>query len=258
MDNRGKVIVLNQGHLFWDQTLLKDLLKNYKGDRDIFVVPGAISEVDEVNMEMEHSGKVLVIITSDEENKFLVGELYHSDMKIFVMYPNADKHQNVDGFLSIGYRPETKELIKTNGMSAKSLDWFFAGQVTHESRKQCVAQLSNLEGGKLVASEGFAQGLEYPEYMQYMCRAKVVPCPAGNVSPDSFRLYEALEAGCIPIAENKAFWRLLFGAVPFPVVDSWDELPELIKHYKDRPDVANKCQSWWAFTKREFEWNLQS
>lgn len=253
-----KVNWLNNGYEFWDQTLLRSLLSGYSGERDIFVVPGANNEVDEVNMEMEHSPKVLVIVTSDEENKFPVSDLYHPDMVIFVTYPDAEKHKNVDGFLPIGYAPRAKELIKENGMAAKSLDWFFAGQVTHRSRIDCALALQGLEGGKLIETFGFAQGLDYEEYMQYMCRTKVVPCPAGPFSPDSFRLYEALEAGCIPIAENKTFWTLLFGEVPFPIVESWDELPELIRHYKDRPDVNNKCQAWWLAKKRELKWILQS
>lgn len=249
---------LNNGHTFWDQTLLGDLLKDYQGERAVFVVPGNNIDVDEVSMEMEDYSKVLVIITSDEENNFPVDKLYHPDMKVFVNYPNPTKHLNVDGYLPIGYTPQTRELVEENGMSAKSLDWFFAGQDTHKSRHDCIQALQDVPNGKLVASAGFAQGLEYKEYMQFMSRAKVVPCPAGNVSTDSFRLYEALEAGAIPIAEDKAFWQLLFGEVPFPVVDDWAELPELINHYKDRPDVNNKCQAWWQLKKRELKWILQS
>ena len=35
-----------------------------------------------------------------------------------------------------------------------------------------------------------------------------VPCPRGNSSPDTFRLYEALEAGSIPIVERDEYWDL--------------------------------------------------
>lgn len=251
-----KVTWLNNGYEFWDQTLLADLLQDYDGDRQVFVVPGNNIDVDEVNMEMEHYPEVIVIITSDEENHFPVEDLYHEDMRVLVNYPNREKHWEVDGYLPIGYAPRTKEEVAKNGMSAKSLDWFFAGQDTHQSRHDVIKELSKLENGKLVATEGFSQGLEYEEYMQFMCRAKVVPCPAGYVSPDSFRLYEALEAGCIPIVENKAFWTMLFGEVPFPIVNDWSELPELIKHYKDRPDVANKCQAWWLKKKRDLRWMI--
>lgn len=256
MNYMSNITYLNNGYSFWDQTLLHDLLKDYDGERHVVVVPGAINNPNEVNDKIKDFSKVLVIITSDEENKFPVSELYHTDIKIFITYPDVEKHRSVDGYLPIGYCPNTRKLVKQNGMSAKSLDWFFAGQVNHASRQECADKLMHLEGGKLVTSQGFAQGLEYKEYMQYMCRAKVAPCPEGNVSPDSFRLYEALEAGCIPIVRNKTFWEMLFGEVPFPVVDDWGELPELINHYKDRSDVSNKCQAWWLLKKRELRCTL--
>lgn len=256
MANTSKVIWLNNGYTFWDQNLLHDLLKEYSGDRVVFVIPGNNIDVDEVNMEMARYPRVTVIVTSDEENNFPADQLYHPDMRVYVNYPDRNKHWDVDNYLPIGYPQTTKEYVKSNGMSAKSLDWFFAGQDTHQSRHDCIQQLSRIPNGVLVATEGFSQGLEYKEYMQYMCRAKVVPCPAGYTSPDSFRLYEALEAGCIPIPENTAFWKMLFGEVPFPVVDDWEELPMLIQHYKDRPDVANRCQAWWQLKKRELKWKI--
>lgn len=242
-----KITWLNQGHEFWDQTLLKDLLEGYSGDRSITVIPGAIT--NELHFDTD-----IVIVTSDEESKYPTDNLTNG---VYVTYPNRDKHWNVDGYLPIGYRPETRERVKNYGISSKSLDWFFAGQNTHQSRRDCIQQLENLPNGKLVVTNAFADGIGYTEYMAYMCRAKVVPCPGGPVSPDSFRLYEALEAGCIPIPENKAFWTMLFGEVPFPVVDDWDQLPSMIKHFKDRPDVSNKCFAWWQLKKKELKWKLR-
>ena len=32
----------------------------------------------------------------------------------------------------------------------------------------------------------------------------MIPCPSGPATPDSFRLWEALEAGCVPIADGYA------------------------------------------------------
>lgn len=257
MADTGKVNWLNQGNLFWDQTLLKDLLKDYSGERTVFVVPGSINDVDDVSMEMHDYSRVTVIITSDEQGLFPVSDLYHPDMRIIVTYPQ-EKHRSADGYLPIGYTPQTRELVKKNSMSAKSLDWFFAGQDTHKDRHEVIAALTDHPNGKLVATEGFAQGLPYEEYMQYMCQAKVVPCPGGPFSQDSFRLYEALEAGCIPIVKHDPFWAQLFGEVPFPMVYEWDMLLGLIDHYKDRPDINNKCQVWWALKKKELKCKIRT
>lgn len=205
-------------------------------------------------MEMESYPQTLVIVTSDEENKFPISELYHPDMKVWSSYPVS---RDLDGYWPIGYRSDTKKLIKTYGLPEKTLDWFFAGQSNHQSRWECVAALKDLPNGFLEVSDGFGQGLSYDTYIKYMTLAKVVPCPMGSVSPDSFRLYEALESGCIPIVENREFWTMMFGEVPFPIVENWLGLKDMIEYYKDRPDVNNKCQVWWLEKKKELQWALQ-
>ena len=51
-----------------------------------------------------------------------------------------------------------------------------------------------------------------------MARAKTVPAPRGAVSPDSFRFYEALELGAVPITEDEKFWHSLFDDFAIPIV----------------------------------------
>lgn len=243
---------------YWDLTLLNDLLVDESPRREVIVIPGAkqVDLIDDISMELAQYPKVLVVVTSDEENLFPIEKLYHPDMQVYVMYPRMERHRNVDGFMPQGYAPFTRRLVKESGMGAKSLDWLFAGQVTHQSRRECVEALRGLSGGKLIETEGFTQGLKPEEYTQYMCRAKIIPCPGGPNTPESFRFYEALEAGCIPIPENRIFWTMMFGEVPFPIVENWNQLPELINHYKDRPDVNNECQAWWQCKKRELRMKL--
>lgn len=253
---------LNDGHEFWDQTLLKDILSELVGretDRHIIVVPGANKSVDEVNAYISKLPQVLVIITSDEGNLFPTEQLVHPDMKVYVEYPQMPNHDHVDRFFPIGYTPKTRELVKQRGVTAKDdpISWFFAGQVNHDSRKRLAEKLRGLKGGKLIESEGFSQGLEYPEYVALTSRARVVPCPGGPLSPDSFRLYEALEAGAIPIADNPKWWQMMYGKVPFPTVDNWDDIEKHINHYKDRFDIANQSMAWWMRTKRELLYKLE-
>lgn len=206
-------------HDYWDMTLLDDLLKDLpKSDRQVVVIPGARQAhlVDDINMELEQYPKVLVIVTSDEENNFPVEKLYHPDMITYVNYPSLPKHQNVDRFLPIGYPP-----MIVPEFANKKLAWFFAGQVNHESRWLMAKVLRDMSLGKLIETEGFAQGLDKKEYYQQMAYASAVPSPGGPHSPDSFRTYEALELGAIPIVDNPDFWQMLFGNdVPFPMVDS--------------------------------------
>lgn len=247
----SKITWLNNGHTFWDQTLLLGLLEDYQGDRQVFVVPGTVNEVDEVNMEMELFSSVLVIITSDEEGKFPIDDLYHPNMVVCSTYFNP-KFKKVDKWLPIGY---AKRIDLPLPM--KTTPWFFSGQVTHQSRRECVEALKSLGNGDLVETKGFAQGLPQDEYYERLSKARIAPCPMGNVNDDSFRVYEALELGCVPIPEHPEFWQSLFGEVPFPVIRDWEQLPGYIMDtLKDYPAINNKCQAWWQRKKREMTWML--
>ena len=212
---------------YWDQTLIDDLFKHVEGN--IIVIPGAyqFDVVDEINKELNKYPWCVVIVTSDEENKFPIDHLKHPKMKIYATYPNL-KYKNVDRWLPIGYTKNTRKMIKFND---KNLDWFFSGQVNHEDRIECVRILRHIQNDKTVLSEtdGFSKGLVPQVYYDYMCHAKIIPAPRGNISPDSFRLYEALECGSIPIPQDPMFWDMLFTSVPFPVIGKYEQLKGYIQ-----------------------------
>ena len=92
-----------------------------------------------------------------------------------------------------------------------------------------------LENGYIHTSSGFAEGLEQNEYYQKMSQAKSLPS-CGTQTVDTFRLFEALELGCVPIADNETndrdwtgFWEWLFEEpIPFPTINEYDDLPGYI------------------------------
>lgn len=142
---------------------------------------------------------------------------------------------------------------------SKPLNFFFAGQITHARREQMAEQLRDMEGGRLIETKGFTEGLPPEKYFADMTSASVVPCPAGPVSPDNFRLFEALEAGCVPIADSKSehrgegFWELVFGQKPpFPVIDEWEHLPEVMADTLAKwPYIVNRTQAFWQWYKKK-------
>ena len=59
------------------------------------------------------------------------------------------------------------------------------------------------------------------------------PCPFGFVNPDSFRIMEVLEFGCIPIVKkfnNVDYYKYVFGDHPFIVVKDWKEAPGIMSN----------------------------
>lgn len=110
----------------------------------------------------------------------------------------------------------------------------------------------------LMPSNGFAGGYNVGLYSAIMEDSIFAPCPAGN-SPETIRLYDALELGCIPISLSHEFLLskdalALIGPVPFPILSSWDELPQFLEQMKAKiltnpseiGDLQQSCINWWT------------
>lgn len=243
----------------WDQTYLSELLEEFESldsDRMVIVVPGAEyhDRVEEVNSIIEPWKKVLVIVTSDEESLFDTDELKHDDMIIYSQYPTDEKSHNVDFWLPIMYTPHIRPTLLKNGMGEKSLDWFFAGQITHESREKLYEELKDLPNGELLGTEGFTLGFDPELYSTKMQQAKVVPSPWGVAKPEAFRTYEALEAGAVPIPQGRKYHRQILDDSYFTYLEEWDTVKEHIENYAQRyPKLNNLVQSWWLQQKRRIK-----
>ncbi|MBU3605950.1 hypothetical protein IEN92_04215 [Polynucleobacter sp. MWH-Creno-3A4] len=90
----------------------------------------------------------------------------------------------------------------------------------------------------LMPSNGFASGYNVGLYAAIMEDSVLAPCPSGNNS-ETIRLYDALELGCIPISLSHEFLlspdALAFiGPVPFPILQSWSDLPEFLDEMRAR------------------------
>jgi hypothetical protein len=187
---------------------------------------------------------------------------------IYVMHPRPGRHDTADRFMVNSYAPDTKMLAGCyKEYMEKPLDWFFAGQLGHPRREECVVAIGSVPNGHLHTSKGFTQGLLHNEYFRGLASAKFAPCPSGPETPDTFRLYEALEAGCIPIVDSlpsrkgypAGFWENLFGEVPpFPILDDWGSVAGTIEEMLPRwKEESIKVFAWWQRMKRRYRLELQ-
>lgn len=230
------------------------------------------NDVDKLNADIARLKWAVIMLVGDEAAEFPSEKIVHPNMIIWVMTPHIDKHESADRLLVNGWPPKTRELLRQYKTEAdeRPLDWFFAGQVTHSRRKKCVKQLKKMPehlNGKLIETPGFTQGVPHEEYFKLMASAKVVPCPSGAVIPDSFRVYEALEAGCLPIVDglsptggSRGYWPFLLDEdnLPFPVIENWDDLPGHTQYHTDVwPKSNNKAFAWWQNFKRNMVYNLE-
>lgn len=238
---------------YWDQALIADLLEDIpEGDRQVFVIPGAYQGgfAKRINEELSKFERVLVFITSDEEGNFDCKKLWHPDL---LHYHQYNQCENV---FPLGYTPQTRPILKELELVRKDIKWFFSGQINHSRRRSMRDQLLNLKDGVSYFSPGFSQGLQHKEYFEWMAKSNSVICPPGNLTQDSFRVYETLEAGAIPIVDrfpptgDKEYWSNIFPDAPFPILRDYQELPGLIEKCQS-PSYKNKVFAWWV--KKKFE-----
>ncbi len=93
------------------------------------------------------------------------------------------------------------------------------------------------------------------DYVAALRDSVVVLCPAGN-APETFRLWEALEAGAIPVTVEPGAERDFFAelavplACPIPRLASWEELPALLRRLDANASWADELQAkistWYA------------
>lgn len=268
---------------YWDQAMLENIfaLKQWKPVNgyefthldyipDNF--PGAVvviparhhaNDISRINKDLSVLDWCIVMLTGDEQNVFPVEELEHKRMSIWVMSPNPNRHEHYHK-LGSGTPPQMEEYKRE--FTNKDKDWFFSGQVTNPDRTACVQVLKTLEGGELNETAGFTQGFPGDIYYPKLADAKVAPCPSGPYSPDTFRLFEALELGCVPIAAAKApstiypdrYWENFFGCVPpFPISSDWEVIPHVISQVKQTwPEYNNKVFAFWQNYKRDQVYEL--
>jgi hypothetical protein len=265
------VLWLKAHPLCWDQDMIDRLLSGRLWrtrhcfehhvdslppcDGAVVVAPARYFTPTEIQQVIDPLGWVLLILTSDEESTFPVAQLHHANMRVWVMTPRPGVHDG-DFYIGEGWSPGTPEAIGPE--MDRPYDWVFAGQVTHARRTECVSTLRDLPGGVLIETAGFAKGIPQADYLSLISAAKVAPCPSGPATPDSFRLYEALEAGCVPIVDDPCpgwqtpgYFDLTLGDVPFPVLTDWDDLPDALDLILDNwTSSALRCRSWWQGYKR--------
>ena len=113
-----------------------------EGEGAVVIIPARYHyrDVSRINEDLSRFPWVVLMLVGDEESIFPTEELRHPNFRLWVMTPIPGKHK-ADHFLTHGYTPQTRPILKGFECPKKYTDWFFAGQITHQRRKECIAQL---------------------------------------------------------------------------------------------------------------------
>ena len=75
-----------------------------------------------------------------------------------------------------------------------------------------------------------------------------VPCPAGFFHPESYRIYESLQCGAIPIVESVYnYFDKTYPKNPFIKIKKWNEAKAIIDNWSHDKilDKRKECFDWW-------------
>lgn len=231
----------------------------YHGDHEF-------TKIEEIQKELATLKWALIIVIGDESALFPCGRLVALNRKVWFQIPMPGaRHSYSVRNLICGYPPDAPEHLAPFDSTSveRPLDWFFSGQITHARRIACATELRKMKNGRLIENAGFWQGLPRAAYYAAMASAKIIPCPSGPTTPDSFRMAEALEAGCLPIVDGtcpregypEGFWKNIFGyEPPFPVIYDWATLPQVMeKALAEWPKNRDIACKWWQLYKGEMK-----
>lgn len=142
----------------------------------------------------------------------------------------------------------------TKASSQRKLNWIFAGDYKAD-RKVMAAAFAGIEPNLLSLPISYMgqTGIARADYIAGMADAVFAPCPAGNVCIETFRPYEALHFGAIPIVPKRAIsdpYKDVLGSHPMPSFTSWKKAAafanDLLADPAGLDQLQSECLAWWA------------
>lgn len=254
----------------WLEEILEPYFQGYTADDltsdegAIVVIPAEynVDYVDKINETIEKLAWSVVILASDERGLFPVEQLV--PCTLWVMTPHFEKHVYPPGTNFIGEfapqhcRPAVKRLGRPQ-TSVRKYRSGFSGQITHQRRHELAEVMPQLPRVFFNGTEGFTQGFTPEEYAHLLVNSQTVPAPSGPETLDSFRAFEALEAGAIPLLDLNCpriqnghhYWRSILGDHPLPMLSNWAEMPEVLEGITQEDN--NLVYAWWQLYKRSIQ-----
>lgn len=265
------VIWYNQCRGNWDSGLLCSIFEKYPetfiqhnskqniySPRAIVIVTGC-PEIVPLRNYLQGIASGIVILTSEEDSYFDWQAAIPPHLEIWTQYYSHNKAEIKERLL-LGAPNRIKD-YKINRHLPKKYLWSFVGQVQNPFRQACVDVLKDLPDGYMRIAEMFGglgdNGTEYQQYLDILCQSQYVICPAGSMCVDSFRLYEAMECGAVPITDTRAprdpedfnYWRSVNPSGEPLALTDWRSLPTFLR-MKANPELEN---AWWLKYKLKLE-----
>jgi len=171
--------------------------------------------------------------------------------------------------IPLGYTDVIAEFagLDTPAIDKRKFVWSFCGDIFKADRQKMIASLSSIEPHYSYTYQGFmgANSLSGRDYWEVLSNSIYSPCPIGNYNIDTYRLFESLEAGAIPIViQNHAgqpyeYYRDLLGDHPIPTVRQWRQAKDFIRRTSTSEIIllSQRIAKWYDVYKREVRTSIK-
>jgi len=137
---------------------------------------------------------------------------------------------------------EQSPLLRTPQTPFRDFHWSFYGtdwQGRSEQMKPLIDMKVN-KSFKFYSAWNDPENLSKSEYLGILLNTIFVPCPVG-INAETFRFYEALEAGCIPLvlrtSQNEVWFEWVSKYIPLVSITSWTEATQIMNSLLSRPEA---------------------
>jgi len=222
----------------WEPPYFLRVLDNLRGLNDdihfIIARTNTPQEVDQFRGCIKHGKKNILILLSDEAGIHppFIDKLH----LVFRTYSNKMLYDNEKIFpIPCGYCYGHNGALYEEGhpkrLIEREYDLFYSGQRARNRSVFIREALKVKDKFKSIINEtgGFSQGYNLGEYYSLMRNSKIAFVPNGAVVPESFRYFEAFEAGCIVVTSfprGSKYNNWFYEDSPATFLSDWGELTE--------------------------------
>jgi len=233
---------------------------NLEKEDILIIIDSSIEEKSELYTKLNMiCSKIFLFHLGDETGSYDLSQIYKNCDYIWRIFCSAKYFKNNKvKCIPVGYKSGILNKRKNN----KKYKWAFTGTPHKSSRHDLLFQLSGIEPFFCHKTEKFnVKIISVDEMSEILSSTEFLPCPNGFFHPETYRLYEALECGCIPIIENAyKYYDRLFPSNPFIKIDKWADAKPIIKGWGNDQikKKREECSIWWSEYKNELQASIKN
>jgi len=195
---------------FCEWSYIQGVLKHLKLDDSFRVyIVSTTQELDFTDkVKLDPDKKNVIISLSDEWSTDNIPQEWKDNATVFKAYLKPEQEKGSVHSFPLGFNNKHKK-FPNKPIKTRPIDVFFAGHIASVNRLHYMRWVleyfqdmkeSERPKYEFAVSKGFNLGMSGEEYSQKLHDAKIVVCPAGNVSMETFRHYEAMRSGAIVVS----------------------------------------------------------